>query len=168
MSVLRRSYVFKKRTGVLVAGLALFSMFFGAGDIVLPLILGGGAGDKNIYALAGLLVAGVGLPLLGLLSMMLFQGDYHSFFNRIGKRGGAILILIIQGVVGPFGAIPRLITLSFTNLKPYMPEMLSLALFSLLSCFLIYFFVRKRHRVVDLLGLVLTPILLLSVGAIIY
>ncbi len=156
----------EKRSGVIAAGLALFSMFFGAGDLLWPLILGGISGDQNFYALLGLLITGVSLPLLGLVAMMLFQGDYRSFFGQIGRVPGFILILIIQAILGPFGSIPRLITLSFATLKPYLPEMISLGTFSVLSCVLVLLFTMKRHRIVDILGLVLCPVLLLSLGAI--
>ncbi len=72
-----------KKSEVIAAGLALFSMFFGAGDLIWPLILGGTAGDKNIYAVLGLLITGVSLPLLGLMAMMLFRGNYKAFFQSI-------------------------------------------------------------------------------------
>lgn len=155
-----------KRSGVVAAGLALFSMFFGAGDLIWPLILGGNSGDQNLSAMLGLLITGVSLPLLGLIAMMLFQGDYRSFFGQTGRVPGFILILVIQAILGPFGSIPRLITLSFATLKPYMPEWISLAVFSILSCALVFLFTVKRHRMIDILGLILCPILLLSLGGI--
>ncbi len=156
----------EKRSGVIAAGLALFSMFFGAGDLIWPLILGGVSGDQNFFAMLGLLITGVSLPLLGLIAMMLFQGDYRSFFGQTGKIPGFILILLIQAILGPFGSIPRLITLSFATLKPYMPESISLATFSILACVLVFLFTVKKHRVINILGLVLCPILLLSLGSI--
>src|SRR5690554_429928 len=106
-----------QNTGILAAGLALFSMFFGAGDLIWPLILGGSAGDRNFFAMLGLLITGVSLPLLGLLAMMLFQGDYRAFFYQTGRIPGAILIFIIQAILGPLGSLPRLITLSYATLK---------------------------------------------------
>ena len=155
----------KQNSGVLAAGLALFSMFFGAGDLIWPLILGGASGDKNFFAMLGLLITGVSLPLLGLISMMLFQGDYHSFFGRLGKWPSLAVIFIVQVILGPVGSIPRLITLSYATLKPYLPEM-SLAIFSVLAALVILAFTLRPQKVIQLLGLVLTPMLLLSLGAI--
>lgn len=155
----------KQNSGVLAAGLALFSMFFGAGDLIWPLILGGASGDKNFFAMLGLLITGVSLPLLGLIAMMLFQGDYHAFFGRMGKWPSIAVIFIVQIILGPVGSIPRLITLSYATLKPYLPEM-SLIVFSVLASLLILAFTLKPRKVVQLLGLVLTPMLLLSLGAI--
>jgi LIVCS family branched-chain amino acid:cation transporter len=156
----------QKNKGVIAAGLALFSMFFGAGDLIWPLILGGHAGDKNIYAMLGLLISGVSLPLLGLLAMMLFEGDYRSFFKQTGKYSGIVLVFIIQAILGPFGSIPRLITLAHATLKPYMPVFINLAVFSVLAGLLVFLFTVKKHRIIDIIGLFLCPILLLALGCI--
>lgn len=156
----------KQSSGVIAAGLALFSMFFGAGDLIWPLILGGTAGDTNFFAMLGLLITGVSLPLLGLIAMVLFEGDYHNFFGRIGRGPAIVLIFIVQAILGPIGSIPRLITLSYATLKPYLPEDLSLVVFSIVVSLVILAFTIRPQRVIDLLGLILTPVLLMSLGAI--
>ena len=156
----------KKSSSVIAAGLALFSMFFGAGDLIWPLILGGNAGDKNLFAMLGLLVTGVSLPLLGLIAMMMFKGDYRDFFGQAGKWPGLVLVFIIQAILGPLGSIPRLITLSYATLKPYLPMELSLLAFSILSSLLVLGFTFKKNKVINILGLILTPILLLCLGSI--
>ncbi|MCH9625091.1 MAG: Branched-chain amino acid transport system 2 carrier protein [Chlamydiales bacterium] len=157
----------KRKTGVIAAGLALFSMFFGAGDLIWPLILGGQAGDKNLYAMLGLLITGVTLPLLGLLAMMLFEGNYRSFFNQTGRIPGIILIFLIQAILGPLGSLPRLVTLAHATLSPYFPSFMTLPLFSVVACLLVFVFTVRRQQVVDLIGLILCPFLLLSLGAIV-
>ncbi len=156
----------KSNKGIIAAGLALFSMFFGAGDLIWPLILGGHAGDSNLYAMFGLLITGVSLPLLGLLAFMVFEGDYRKFFGQIGRMPSLVVIFLIQAILGPFGSIPRLITLAHATLKPYMPEFLTLAVFSVLACLLVFFFTVRRQRIVDIMGLYLCPALLLALGAI--
>ncbi|PJD97487.1 MAG: hypothetical protein CK425_02345 [Parachlamydia sp.] len=156
----------KQRSHVLAAGLALFSMFFGAGDLIWPLILGGASGDKNFFAMVGLIFTGVSLPLLGLIAMVLFEGNYRAFFERAGKVPGVILIFVIQAILGPLGSIPRLYTLSFATLKPYLPDGITLLSFSVLASAIVFLFTIKKRRIIDLLGLILTPILLLSLGAI--
>lgn len=155
-----------KRSGVIAAGLALFSMFFGAGDLIWPLILGGNVGDKTSIAMLGLLLTGVTLPLLGCIAMTLFEGNIDRFFGQIGKKPAFFLIFLVQAILGPIGSIPRLITLSHATLKPYMADWLTLAPFSLVACAVVFLFVIKKHRLIDILGYVLTPILLLSLVAI--
>lgn len=156
------------KTGVIAAGLALFSMFFGAGDLIWPLILGGEAGDKNLFAMLGLLITGVSLPLLGLMAMMLFRGDYRAFFGQTGRIPGLILLFIIQAILGPFGSTPRLFTLAHATLSPYLPSFVTLPVFCIGAIVLVYLFTIKRHKVIDIVGLVLAPVLLLSLGLIIY
>lgn len=158
--------VVKKRWDVLAAGLALFSMFFGAGDLIWPLILGGDSGNMNGFAVTGLLLTGVSLPLLGLIAMMLFRGNYHAFFGQTGKITGCILIFLIQAILGPFGSLPRLFTLSYATLKPYLFEGVTLLHFSIIAAVIVFLFTVKRHKIVDILGYVLCPILLLALGAI--
>lgn len=158
---------FLSQTNTLVTGLAMFSMFFGAGNVVYPLGIGQYAQDHNIYAIIGLLITAVGVPFAGLLSMTLFNGDYKKFFERIGKIPGFLITAIILGLIGPFGALPRCIVLSFATIKTLLPDSFSLPWFSIFSCIVIFIFTVKFNRIVDLLGYVLTPVLLFSLAIII-
>jgi branched-chain amino acid:cation transporter, LIVCS family len=154
-------------TNTLATGLAMFSMFFGAGNVVFPLGLGQYAQDHNFYAILGLLLTAVGVPFLGLIAVTLFNGDYKKFFERMGVIPGFILMTIILGLIGPFGAIPRCIVLSYSTMKPHLPDIFTLPWFSVLSCFIIFLFTIRRTSIVDVLGYVLTPILLASLAIII-
>lgn len=156
-----------KRSGTVVAGMALFSMFFGAGDLIWPLILGGESGDQNFFSMLGLLVTGVSLPLLGVIAMMLFEGNHREFFGRLGVKTSFVVILVLQLILGPLGSIPRLMTLSFATLKPYLFEGVDLAIFSVAASLLVLVFTLKPQRLVGLLGSVLTPLLLLTLCAIV-
>lgn len=161
------SQVSSNNSGIIVAGLALFSMFFGAGDLIWPLILGGESGNQNVYAILGLLITGVSLPLLGLISMMLFRGNYRTFFGRLGRIPALVIIFIVQVILGPAGSIPRLMTLSHATLKPYLSEgEVSLLAFSIAASILVLGFTIRPQKIIDILGLVLTPLLLLCLGAI--
>lgn len=155
-----------KTTATIATGLAMFSMFFGAGNVVFPLALGQIAQDQNFFAILGMLFTAVGVPFAGLIAMTLFDGDYKRFFSRIGKVPGFIVALIIMGLIGPFGAIPRCIALSYSTAKVFLPGV-SLPLFSAFSCILIWLFTFKRNTIIDVLGYVLTPLLLGSLAIII-
>jgi branched-chain amino acid:cation transporter, LIVCS family len=154
------------KTSTLATGLAMFSMFFGAGNVVFPLSLGQLAEDHSIYATLGLLITAVGVPFLGLIAAALFAGNYENFFERIGKGPGFILIGIILALIGPFGAIPRCIALSYSTISLFIPN-LSLPLFSIASCVLIFLLTFKKNNILDILGYYLTPVLLISLGVII-
>lgn len=145
----------------LSTGLAMFSMFFGAGNVVFPLDLGRVAGNLNIYAILGLLITAVAVPFLGLLAMFLFNGDYEIFFKRIGRIPGFIVITFLMALIGPFMAMPRCVTLSFASLQIYFPNM-SLFFFSFLFAFVLFVFTINRKKILDLLGKILSPVLIIS------
>lgn len=142
-----------------VSGLALFSMFFGAGNVVFPLILGATAADLNNYAIPGLILTAVIMPCIGVIAMALYQGDYEAFFSRLGKFPSIALILITLAIIGPFAAIPRTVTLS-ASIFDYAVFNVTPWIFNLLSCVLIYFLTIKKKRLIQILGAILTPLLL--------
>ncbi|MCK4517875.1 branched-chain amino acid transport system II carrier protein [Candidatus Babeliales bacterium] len=148
-------------TGLVSTGLAIFSMFFGAGNVVFPLVLGRYAGDQNLYAITGFLIMAAGVPFLGLVSMVLFNGDYNQFFGRLGKVASMAVVVASMALIGPFAAIPRCIALSYTTVKGFLPGT-TLFYFSLISCVIIFLFSYKKSNVVDIIGKILSPILLIS------
>ncbi|NGX53860.1 MAG: Branched-chain amino acid transport system 2 carrier protein [Chlamydiae bacterium] len=159
-----------RKPSIWSTGLAMFAMFFGAGNIVFPIALGQYTQDKNLYGMLGMVITAVLVPLMGLLAMMLYEGNYNAFFRRIGKLPGFTVVLLILGLIGPFAGIPRCITISYSTLTAFGLEGLSwmnLGSFSVISCVVIFLFAYRPNKILTLLGLVLTPILLLSLAVIV-
>lgn len=150
----------------LFCGLAMFSMFFGAGNIIFPLALGKYAGDQHLFATLGLILTAVFMPLAGVIGMVLFNGNYREFFGRIGNRAGLALAALMIALLGPLGSSPRCITLAYTTLNGLFID-ISPILFSAGTCVLIFFLSLKKNHIVTILGTILTPILLTSLAAII-
>ncbi len=115
----------------------------------------------------GLGVTAVIVPFLGLAAMIFFQADLHRFFGRIGKVPGMLLLFLLQVILGPFGVIPRLVTLMHATAAPYLFDM-PLILFSILAAGLIFACSLKREWLIGILGKVLTPLLLLSLAALVF
>lgn len=155
-----------QKSTIITTGLALFSMFFGAGNLVFPILIGKTVGDNTWYAILGLGLTAVAVPFLGLAAMVLFGGDYNRFFGRIGKIPGFCLLLLLQLILGPFGVIPRLVTLMHAMAKPYLFD-LSLMSFSVLAGVVIFFCSFKRQYLIKLIGTILTPIKLVSLAALV-
>lgn len=147
---------------VLTAGFAMFSMFFGSGNLVFPLLVGFETSDNYVYAIAGLLVTAVCIPFLGLLGMIQFKGDRKEYFSSLGKIPAFLLTLLMLSLMGPFGVIPRCITVAFGGLGLIAPD-LSFSLFSLGFCILTGLLIWKRNQIVNIIGLVLTPFKLGSI-----
>ncbi|MCB1109938.1 MAG: branched-chain amino acid transport system II carrier protein [Chlamydiia bacterium] len=156
----------KLKSTSLSTGLAMFSMFFGAGNITFPLIIGQTVEGGLIWALLGLVLTAVLIPFSGLFSITLYEGDYENFFSRIGKGPGLAVVILLLSMIGPFGGIPRCITLTYSTLKVYFSGM-HLLTFSLISALVIFLFSWKKNRILDLIGYVLSPVLVLFLVVII-
>ena len=143
----------------LAIGLAMFAMFFGAGNIIYPLAVGQMAGNDNFYAMSGLILTAAIMPIAGVIAMILFDGNYREFFGRLGKTPGFLLAMVIISLLGPLGSTPRCIALSYTTLKGSFLD-ISPTLFSAIACFTIFLFCIRKNRMLTLLAWVLTPLLL--------
>lgn len=157
----------KTKSLILSTGLAMFSMFFGSGNLVFPLVVGQMSDGHFTLAAFGILLTGVLVPFLGILAMFLFNGSSNEFFGRLGKPAQFWFPLFALSLMGPFGVLARCITVAHGAFKLLSPNT-SLWLFSLISCAVIFLFTIRKNRIVTILGAVLTPILLLSLAGIAY
>lgn len=144
---------------VVSTGFAMFSMFFGAGNIIFPLVVGQYAGSHNFSAIFGLILTAVVMPFTGVIAMILYDGDYKKFFGRIGRIPGFLLALTILSLLGPLGSVPRCVALSYSTLKASFPGVSSVW-FSASACILVFILTIKKSRLIDLLGKYLTPVLI--------
>lgn len=145
-----------KRSDLIAAGMAIFAMYFGAGNIIFPLALGQFALDKTPYAMMGLLLTAVLMPFMGLIAMFLYKGDIALFFGRLGKIPGFLLALFTISLLGPLGCGPRCIVLAHSTVNLSIPG-ISLIYFSLVSCVLLFLFIFNKGRLLSLIGYVLSP-----------
>lgn len=156
-------------------GLAVFSMLFGAGNLIYPLAVGMVSGNLNLIGMAGFLITAVCLPLLGILAMILFNGDCAAFFNRLGTRVGSAATFAGVLIIGPMIGMPRIITLSYTMMMPFLPQLqmmqtaphMVMAVFSMLFLAVTFICTYRENRVVDILARVVSPLLLTALTIII-
>lgn len=157
----------RKNKDALIIGLALFAMFFGAGNLIFPPQIGLLTGDKWYVAASGFLVTGIGLPLLGIFAAVKGGEALKHFQPRIGKK---ILISyqVIAALTLGFVAIPRTgattheMGFSFIveGISPYMTAFIFFGLTIVLAI--------KPTGIVDRIGKFLTPVLVLMLGTIIF
>lgn len=162
------------RSAVISLGLGIFSMLFGAGNLMYPLQVGITAGNSLFIGMIGFLLSAVCLPFLGLISMILFDGDYKAFFLRLGTWAGNIVLLLCMLVVGPIIAIPRITTLSHTMIAPFIPlnflqtiTPFSSLVFSCIFLSITFLATYKESKIMDLLGKIISPLLLICLSIII-
>lgn len=144
---------------VATTGLALFAMFFGAGNMIFPLKLGATCGQHLIPTLIAFIISGVGVPFLGLFAASLYEGDYWKFFRRYGKVFSFLIVTFLILIIGPLFASPRTEIVTYSTLLPVLPGILKNSyLFDFLYFGLIFVVIYRQSHVVDIIGWLLSPV----------
>ena len=150
-----------KRKDSIIVGFALFSMFFGAGNLIFPPSLGNTLGDKYLLGIIGFVLTGVGLPLLAILACSKGNGTFESITNKISPKFTLILTTVLFFAIGPLLAIPRTAATTFEiSILPFFPTwspIIVMAIYFLINLF----FVLKRSSIIDTIGKFLTPALII-------
>lgn len=154
----------KDKKEILVVGFALFALFFGAGNLILPPFLGFFAGSQWYLVALGFIISGVGLPLLGILAHARIQGSIFQFADKVSPAFSLVFCVLIY-LISVTLPSPR--TAAVTHEIAIQPFFKVSSLTTSIIYFLIVFlFVVKRNTVVNNIGKYLTPailVLLLSV-----
>lgn len=151
---------------IIVVGFALFSMFFGAGNVIFPPYLGMESGPQWLAGFSAYFIADIGLALAAMFAL-LRVGSSEAVLQRVGRVPSEILMCAIILCVGPMVAIPRTSASTFEMaIAPNLPGV-SAVVFSVLFFALILALCIRESAVVDIVGKVLTPLLLIGLAAII-
>lgn len=147
----------------------LFGMFFGAGNLIFPVHLGQLAGSAMWPAFLGLLITAVGLPLLGVAALGISRSSgLYELGSQIGKPYSLFFTCLLYLTIGPFFAIPRCATTSFTvGLEQVLPAgntQLFLLLFTLVFFTAALLFSLWPGKILTWVGRVLTPCFLVFLG----
>ena len=153
----------------LLVGLTLFSMFFGAGNLIFPPFLGVQAGGSTWTAMTGFAMSAIGFPVLGVVAVAR-AGGLDALAGRVHPVFAFVFTLLIYLSIGPCLAIPRTASTSFEMaVAPFvtqtalgssgglkMAQVLYSAGFFLTALLLAL----KPDKLSDRLGKILTPCLL--------
>ena len=155
-----------KTKEILVTGFALFSLFFGAGNLLLPPLLGYNAGEDWFWVTLGFMITAVMIPILGILAHARLQGTMFDFAKKVSPTFSVVYCVIVY-IISITLPSPR--TASATHeiaIGPMFgadPIVTSSVYFSL-----VLLFVLNRSRILNLIGKYLTPfivvILFLVIG----
>ena len=102
---------------LLLVSFTLFSMFFGAGNLIFPPHLGAQAGTSLWPAFAGLAVSAVGLPIAGVTAVAR-AGGLDRLAGRVHPVFATVFTILVYLSIGPCLAIPRTASTSFQMLVP--------------------------------------------------
>ena len=148
-------------TDMFVIGFALFSMFFGAGNVIFPPYLGLSCGKQWFLGFACYYLADIGLALAALFAV-LRSGSPEHMTRRIGKVPSTLLMSAIILCIGPMLAIPRTAATTYEMSLAPLVSGFSPVLFSFLFFAVILLLCLQESAVVDIVGKVLTPVLLIG------
>ena len=148
-------------TDSIVVGFALFAMFFGAGNVVFPPYLGMHAGEQWANGFLFYFIADIGLALVAMFAI-LHAGGADNITGRIGHVASKVLMCAVILCIGPMVAIPRTaattlemsVTPFFSGMSPVVFSIIFFAVILLLSI--------KQSAVIDIVGKILTPALLIG------
>ncbi|WP_439290903.1 branched-chain amino acid transport system II carrier protein [Lonepinella koalarum] len=153
-----------------IVGFMLFAIFFGAGNLIFPPKLGLESGEHIWLSALGFIVTGVGLPLLGIIVSAFYSGGYSKALKQIHPWFSLFFLSAIYLSIGPFLAIPRTAATSFEiALQPFLqgeteiPQLIFTSLFFILSLWLAL----SPSKMVERVGSILTPALLISIAALV-
>ena len=152
---------------MLLVGITLFSMFFGAGNLIFPPFLGIEAGPLLPWALAGFLVSAIGLPVLGVVAVA-NTGGIDELASRAGSAFGRAFPVLVLLAIGPMLAIPRTAStsyaMSFALVAPPGLEAVCQLAYTVVFFCLAFLLAARPSRLTDFLGRVSAPVLLALVA----
>ena len=152
---------------IIISGLALFAIFFGAGNLIFPPFLGLNSGKDWFLASLGFNLSDSLLILLGILALSFRSANLKSFAGKLSNSFGSILSLVCITLVGPLLSIPRTGATTYeVALSPFYPN-INKILFSFLFFALVYILTINGSKVVDRVGKYLTPTLLIILAILI-
>ena len=154
----------------LSVGITLFSMFFGAANLIIPPLLGLQAGRDMAPAMIGFLVVGIGLPVVGIVAVGL-TGTLRQLASRVHPVFAAVFGAAIYLAIGPCMGIPRTASTSFEMLAPLLPQGIPTGLagvvFSVLFFGAAYLLAMYPGRLTALFGKVTGPALIIMIVAVV-
>lgn len=153
-----------KRLDVLLMGIMLFSMFFGAGNLIFPPVLGAQAGTSFWSGMAGFILTGVGLPFAVLLAVSLVKDGAQTIGNRVHPVFSTVFMVVVYLSIGPFLAIPRNANVAFEmGVKPFLgSSTFTLLLFSVVFFALVFLVSLNPSKMEKYMGRWITPVLLVA------
>lgn len=150
-------------SNLILVGFTLFSMFFGAGNLIFPPFLGAEAGSAAWLAFLGFAMSAIGLPVLGVIAVAR-SGGLSALAGRVHPRFAAVFTLLIYLSIGPCLAIPRTASTSFEMFAPIVGGgAAKQAVYSVLFFAVAFLVALRPDKLTDRLGKILCPTLIVLI-----
>lgn len=166
-----RQLSFRQR---LLVAATLFGMFFGAGNLIFPVHLGQLAGRNILPASIGFIITAVGIPILSVAAIGSTHSDgLQALSEKVGKKYSYFFTCLLYLTIGPFFAIPRCATTSFTTgilpmVSGRIPEALTLFVFSFIFFALVLLLSVRPGSLTLWIGKIINPLFLVFLSILVF
>lgn len=150
-------------------GLTLFSMFFGAGNLIFPPLLGAQAGSNSVPATIGMIISAVCFPILA-VAIVARHDNLINLVSLVHPALAPIFTILVCLLIGPLIAIPRTASTSFEMIMtPFLSgqtghsELIFRIIYSAIFFAVAGFAALHPTGLKTLLGRILSPVLLLLI-----
>ncbi|WP_286033678.1 branched-chain amino acid transport system II carrier protein [Fusobacterium necrogenes] len=160
-----------KTKDIILTGFALFAMLFGAGNLIFPPTVGYIVGDNWKLAALGFCITGIGFPLMGIIASGFAGTELDHFSDKVSPIFSRIFNTVLILAIGPCLAIPRTGATAFeVMITPYIGNESSIVKYIFLIIYfgVVLLFSLRESEVIDRIGKILTPILLIVLTIIIF
>lgn len=161
----------QKLKDAIVVGFALFAVFFGAGNLIFPPLIGVVSGSGWVPAILGLVLSGILLPIATIIAVDNMGGKFERLCRPVSSWFcGAYMIFFVIFILTC--GIPRQGGVGIeTGLFSLIPGLQGnkVALIIGLACYyiLVWIFTTRKSSFIDIIGKYLTPFLLIILVAIV-
>lgn len=149
-------------------GFMLFSMLFGAGNLIFPAYLGLAAGGNVWQAVIGFIISDAGLSVLAFIAIAK-SGTFDTLINRVHPTFALLFSVAIYLSIGPGLSIPRAGSLAYEmGVKPFLSHTIGsspigLIIYTVVFFSIVFWFAKSPSKLVDRFGKILTPLLLVLI-----
>lgn len=148
----------------MVVGFAMFAIYFGAGNLIFPPFIGFETGTNWIAGLVGLVLTGIALPILAVVAVANAGGTFKDLTRPINPWFYQVYNVLVMIGVGMLITIPRTAAVAyetgFSVILPMVDPGLLKPIAIIAFFALTYYFANDKSQVIDKVGKVLTPVLL--------
>jgi LIVCS family branched-chain amino acid:cation transporter len=148
-----------QRKELLITSFAVFSLFFGAGNLLIPPLLGYNAGSGWFWVTIGFMITAVVIPIIGILAHARLQGTLYDFGKKVSHKFSILYCVLIYVIAV---AIPSPRTAAATHEIAIHPAFgTSPLLTSAIYFALVLVFVLNRSKIFNIIGKFLTPLIVI-------
>lgn len=146
----------------IIVGFALFSTFFGAGNLIFPPSIGFLSGEKWFLGILGLFCSGILLPVIAVIAVNNSGGNIKNILNPVSSWFYNLFYLIMILMLAMTSTMPKLGATTHEMGIAALTDKIPMPITVIIFFIIVYFVSKDASSVVTKLGKYLTPTLLVA------